>query len=221
MSGFSRRGLTLAGLMATLALVMAMIGGAWAAQKYLITSTSQIKPSVLKKLKGSKGAQGAPGVPGQTGAPGPKGDAGGTGPEGKAGKAGSPWTAGGTLPPEETEVGTWGWRHATEDTTPEMVPISFTLPLSEAPEAVLVKFGEEDVEGCPGIVGGIPTADPGTLCVYTALETGISTIKFFNPTPATLGEEGAGQSGTVLSLDPDGENPFVFGSWAVTAPEEP
>ena len=221
MSGFSRRELGLAGLMAALALVLAMVGGAWAAKKYLITSPSQIKPSVLKKLKGPKGQPGAQGPAGSAGTPGPKGDTGATGPEGKAGKEGSPWTSGGTLPPGETEVGSWGWRHATEDITPEMVPISFGLPLSEAPDVVLLKSSETEAEGCPGIVDGLPTADPGTLCVYTALEFDIASIKFISPTPTLPFEEGAGQSGSVISLDPEGENPFAYGSWAVTAHEVP
>jgi hypothetical protein len=39
-------------VVATLALVFAMSGGAYAASHYLITSTKQIKPSVLGQLKG-------------------------------------------------------------------------------------------------------------------------------------------------------------------------
>lgn len=47
------RRLSYANVTATLALVIALGGGtAWAAHTYLITSTSQIKPSVLKKLRG-------------------------------------------------------------------------------------------------------------------------------------------------------------------------
>jgi hypothetical protein len=39
----------------TLALVFAMTGGAYAAKKYVITSTKQISPKVLKELKGVSG----------------------------------------------------------------------------------------------------------------------------------------------------------------------
>lgn len=56
-----RRHLTYANVAATLALVFAMSGGALAASHYVITSTKQIKPSVLKELKGK------PGPPGPTG----------------------------------------------------------------------------------------------------------------------------------------------------------
>jgi hypothetical protein len=50
-----RRRLGYANVVATVALVFAMSGGAFAASKYLLTSTKQIKPSVLAKLKGNRG----------------------------------------------------------------------------------------------------------------------------------------------------------------------
>ena len=68
---------------ALLALFFAMGSSAVAAHHYLITSTKQIKPSVLKQLKGAKGprgAQGAKGDQGSVGAQGAKGDQGPAGP---------------------------------------------------------------------------------------------------------------------------------------------
>ena len=142
------------GIIATVALVFAMTGGAFAA-KYLITSTKQISPSVLKKLKGAKGAAGAAGAQGPAGPAGAKGDAGTAGaagkegPQGKEGKAGKdgtngkdgePWTAGGTLPPGATETGSWGGIATPEgeSVTEEFSgtggvifsPISFSIPLA-------------------------------------------------------------------------------------------
>jgi hypothetical protein len=69
-------------LLALLALFFALGGTAIAARHYLITSTSQIKPSVLKALKGKVGSAGPQGPMGQQG---PAGPAGATGPQGPAG----------------------------------------------------------------------------------------------------------------------------------------
>jgi hypothetical protein len=63
-------------VIASLALFVAMTGTSIAANKYLITSTKQIKPSVVKQLKGAKGPRGARGLAGT------KGAAGATGPSG-------------------------------------------------------------------------------------------------------------------------------------------
>jgi hypothetical protein len=80
--------ITYANVAATLALVFSMSGGALAANHYLINSTKQINPKVLKKLKGhngrsgAKGATGAAGPPGAQGPRGNDGAAGGQGPQG-------------------------------------------------------------------------------------------------------------------------------------------
>jgi hypothetical protein len=78
-----RRHLTYANVAATLALVFAMSGGAFAAKHYLVNSTRQINPKVLRKLKGAKGKTGATGPQGKQGAqgvPGATGAQGATGP---------------------------------------------------------------------------------------------------------------------------------------------
>src|ERR1700689_4710275 len=77
-----RRHLSYANVVATMALVFAMSGGALGASHYLITKTSQIKPSVLKKLKGNIGHKGAAGA---TGPGGPQGPAGKEGQQGVSG----------------------------------------------------------------------------------------------------------------------------------------
>lgn len=87
-----RNRLGIPGVIAIIALVFAMVGGAWAAKKYVITSTKQIKPSVLKQLKGAKGDKG------DTGSAGPAGPAGAQGPAGKDGAAGAAGPAGPTGP---------------------------------------------------------------------------------------------------------------------------
>lgn len=86
-----RKHFSYANIVATLALLFAMSGGAIAANHYLLTSTRQISPKVLKKLAGKVGKTGAtgPGGPvgaqGATGAQGPKGEEGKPGLKGETG----------------------------------------------------------------------------------------------------------------------------------------
>jgi hypothetical protein len=91
MLSWVRRKTTYANVAMTLALVFAMAGGAYAAGKFVITSTKQIKPSVLAQLKGKvgpAGPQGAAGPAGPAGANGKDGVQGKEGPVGKEGPAG-------------------------------------------------------------------------------------------------------------------------------------
>ena len=86
-----RKHLTYANLAATLALVFAMSGGALAANHYLVESTKEINPKVLKKLHGAAGKKGKTGATGPAGGQGPAGTpgAGGTtGPRGPEGPRG-------------------------------------------------------------------------------------------------------------------------------------
>lgn len=83
-----RKRFTYANVAMTLALVFAITGGAYAASKYVITSTKQIKPSVLAQLKGKNGQNGTPGTPGPAGPVGPAGPKGETGTAGAKGDTG-------------------------------------------------------------------------------------------------------------------------------------
>ena|ERR1700722_7667427 len=86
MGGHIRRHATYANVVATMALLFAMSGGALAAGHYLITSTKQISPKVRKALKGNVGPRG---LTGSTGPSGPEGKQGLIGPEGHEGKQGT------------------------------------------------------------------------------------------------------------------------------------
>ncbi|HWY17899.1 MAG TPA: hypothetical protein VNY27_04220 [Solirubrobacteraceae bacterium] len=152
-----------------LALVFAMTGGAYAAGHFLITSTKQISPKVLKQLKGASGKAGAngaqgpagpPGPPGAAGAgsAGPTGPAGGTGPQGPQGVPGTPGKDGKngttgfteTLPKEKTERGVWSMEFtATAGNQSQPVDISFNIPLAAGPhaEASTNYIGEEEGQG--------------------------------------------------------------------------
>jgi len=79
-------------------LFVALTSTAVAARQYVITSTKQISPSVLKQLKGRTGAQGKPGPTGATGAVGAAGPRGIQGPQGIAGPAGPAGATGATGP---------------------------------------------------------------------------------------------------------------------------
>jgi Collagen triple helix repeat (20 copies) len=82
-----RRPISYANVAATLALVLSMSGGALAASHYLINSTKQINPKVLKKLRGNTGKQGPAGKEGPRGPSGTNGATGSVGPTGPAGTA--------------------------------------------------------------------------------------------------------------------------------------
>jgi hypothetical protein len=145
-----RKRLTYTNVAVTLALVFAMSGGAYAAGRYVITSTKQIKPGVLAQLKGRAGsvgpqgpagpagAQGATGAAGAAGAKGEPGASGKEGPPGKNGENGKNGTTGftETLPAEKTETGAWSGV-GTEET---IVPISFNIPLAEPLSASAVHY---------------------------------------------------------------------------------
>lgn len=85
---------TYANVVATLAMVFAMSGGAYAASKFLITSTKQISPKVLKSLKGKNGTNGTNGINGANGVNGKDGAPGAPGPAGEKGAAGTNGTIG-------------------------------------------------------------------------------------------------------------------------------
>jgi Collagen triple helix repeat (20 copies) len=147
------------GVIAVIALVFAMIGGAYAASGG--GSEGNAAASAVKKgprgprgprgPQGPAGPQGSQGPVGPAGAPGLKGAAGATGPTGATGAKGlngsagpkgatgatgapgaegSPWTAGGTLPSGATEVGMWVTPPVTEEGI-VFVPLGVSIPLGE------------------------------------------------------------------------------------------
>jgi len=83
-----RKRFTYANVAMTLALVFAMTGGAYAAKHYLITSTKQISPKVLRQLKGKTGKTGVAGANGANGTNGAQGAAGANGKDGANGANG-------------------------------------------------------------------------------------------------------------------------------------
>jgi hypothetical protein len=242
-----RKRLTYANVAMTLALVFAMTGGAYAANKYLITSTKQISPKVLASLKGKNGKNGTNGTPGATGPQGPtgptgkdgapgsegkegatgkEGPAGKEGPEGTEGKEGSPWTAGGTLPSGQTETGTYLISSPTGAGTEfgyALANISFPIPL-------LASIPKDHVVYVDGTV---PSECENSTHAGTASpsnpEAGPGYLCVYRSSSANMNESemeifnpvnganGASVAGAILFEEPTGAEAFADGTWAVTA----
>lgn len=134
----------------TLMLLFAMSGGAYAAGKYLITSTKQISPKVLKALAGKPGVKGATGPAGPQSPAGPAGAKGEAGKEGPAGKTGS---NGENVAAKEVKT--------TETACAKQGGSSFTA----SGTTTFACNGREGREGKEGIQGqeGSPWTDGGTL----------------------------------------------------------
>jgi hypothetical protein len=246
---FGRAGL----ILGTLALVAALVGTAIAAGGL----TKQQEKQVTKIAKKYAGKPGAPGPAGPQGAAGPQGPAGSsgsagkdgatgpTGPAGPAGAAGkngkdgatgptgpegSPWTAGGVLPPGETETGTWALSEVARE--PELgvaieVPISFPIPLA-APisegEKVHVFEGTTIPEGCTGTVNEEERvieldANPGNFCLHITVATNLVASQIFPFDPEIFSINKVGMAGTALIFAGVEEGARGFGTWAVTAEE--
>jgi Collagen triple helix repeat (20 copies) len=236
----ARKHLTPGTVIATIALIFAMSAGAYAANKFLITSTKQISPKVLKALKGASGKAGATGATGPAGAAGPAGPTGPggaagskgengatgatgatgtTGPQGPAGPQGKEGNIGKTLPSGATETGTW---FATSNASKENVfVISFPIPLEStlsSDRAHLVTLKEVEENTIPAGCGGSaeePKADAGNLCVFEAIAGGLGEGSIFPP--ANTGEEGVGRTGALVDVAAEeATNPY-WGTFAVTA----
>jgi hypothetical protein len=235
MIDFLKKRLTYANAAATLALLFAMSGGAYAANHFLITSTKQISPKVLKALKGNNGANGANGVNGAAGAQGPAGGAGPQGPQGPGGNEGPTGTPGkngtngtngtngapgpqGPLQPGKSEGGEWSISVFSKTIEVRIATLSFNVPLAAALDETKVHFikpNENPPEpACKGSVEK-PEAASGNLCVFTKemqnlKEYSSKTIQGFEGT-------GADKYGAriLLLTEAEGET-AADGTWVVT-----
>lgn len=204
-----RKHLSYANVVATLALVFAMGGSAIAAKHYLITSTKQINPKVLKKLKGARGRTGLTGPTGPSGLQGSPGATGSGGPAGLSALS--------TLPSGRTESGIYGIRWGNQTSSGAVMDaVTFPIPLPEPIPSSNVIYTKADtpVTHC----SGPRHADPGFLCVYSVNTQSVKTP------PAILGSEneieegGTSRVGTLIEFTLTGNDAFDFGTYTVTAP---
>jgi hypothetical protein len=210
-----RQHLSYANVAATLALVFAMGGSAIAANHYLINSTKQINPKVLKKLKGRSGHRGPSGAPGAKGAAGVAGGTGSQGPRGPEGSAGL--SALSTLPSGATESGGYAASGNVNKVGATLLAgVSFAMALRETIPAsnIVYTTATEPVTHC----SGVRQADPGFLCIYS-----FSRLLVSEPPEVFAGEDAASTSSGLLGfkmLWKSTSAGFAFddGSYAVTAP---
>jgi hypothetical protein len=206
-------------LIAWLALFVALSGTSVAASHYVIKSTRQINPKVLKALKGKTGARGKTGAAGATGSQGPTGTTGAKGASGTRGERGEAGVSAlSTLPSGQSESGEYGAGDpgGTNGETLEE-SVSFPVPLEEGVPASHVAFTKVDVtvEHC----SGPGHADQGFVCIYSNAETGINpkTEIIFNPEVLPTIKGATGRFGFMLAWNVSGPDARAFGTYTVTA----
>lgn len=238
LSNFRRHFGTAGLVVALVALVAALGGGAWAAAGKLTSQEKKEVRQIVKKngkpgkrgprgKRGKEGAQGPVGLAGSQGnqgIQGVQGEAGIQGPKGPKGPEGSPWTAGGTLPSEATLTGAWnvGPVAAASAALGEVrETLDFAIPL-ENPLSVsnthFLEVGAEPTAECPGSAES-PEAEPGHLCVYAGAESEswLAALSI-HKAGSEVGEEGASTAGAELRGTATEKGAFARGTYAVTAP---
>ena len=183
---------------ATLALFFVLGGTAWAAHHWVLSSTKQIKPSVLKKLHGAAGPIGATGGRGATGA---------------TGSTGSNLTAETTLPSGASESGVV--TGDADGTNPDFIAgaIQYTQPLANPiPTSKMVWVTSVTPNAnCPGA----GRAAAGYLCIYDSGAD--SEVSYYGPAGADFSLPSP-DPGTFVLWQSTGTDAYVFATWTVTAP---
>lgn len=210
-----RRHLTYANVAATLALLFAMSGGALAASHYLINSTRQINPKVLRRLKGNRGPRGPAGIPGIS-IQGPSG-ASIKGQRGEPGHEGSEGlSALSKLPSGRSESGVYGIASeegATSGSLKEPITFALALPAVIAPANIEYTPSATPTKNCVGP----GHAERGFLCIYSGGATGVAAPVEFEPEDG-LSTKGTGRVGFILEWTITAKGASDVGSYTVTAP---
>jgi hypothetical protein len=242
-------------ILGVIALILALGGTALAASGKLTHKQKKEVEKIAKKYAGKDGKDGAPGSAGpkgDTGAPGPKGDKGEPGDPGEDGKSVTvtPATCGGLggaevkqegagsgvqvcngetgftehLPSGKTETGVWALGI---DDEASIVPLTFNIPLAEAPEFVAFvnqdgkEFSGVNEEGKPVYVTPVhcegeaeePTAPKGYVCVYGDTEELGGFPGYFGVLTQYVNTYTSGATFPYIL----GPEKAAWGTWAVTA----
>lgn len=199
-------------VVALVALFIAMGGTALAAKHYLISSTRQISPKVLKALKGNLGPQGAPGAQGPVG------------PAGPVGATGANLTAQTPLPSGQSESGTFstgmgastGYEYEKGKVTFGYLGqgLTFTQPLSAYLDPKHI-IEVRDLKAPPAECPGLGRAARGYLCLYDTVYTNVEAgYGYSSASHESLPEPGVFLYWAVVE---QGEA-YVGGEYTVTAP---
>ncbi|HXD54397.1 MAG TPA: hypothetical protein VN618_06565 [Solirubrobacteraceae bacterium] len=207
------RRITYANVTATLALVLAISGGAYAAGRYLINSTKQINPKVLRKLHGARGPAG------QIGPVGPQGVTGHEGAKGVKGIQGEPgFSALSQLPGGKTESGELTISQTAEAAHTVSTAVIFPVQLAEPIPAEKVEFTAVSTPGAHCLGPG--TAPRGFLCVYISSELNVEpgSGSSYDPEVEPV-EVGSGKFGVGFNwMSAAAGVVRITGTWSVTAP---
>ncbi len=232
----SRLGNSYANVTATLALVVALSGTAYAAGvitgadiKNGSIATKDLKKNAVnskKVMDGSllsadfKAGQLPAGATGPIGPAGPTGDKGDTGAPGGPGAPGAPGTPGApgqdmthtsTLPAGQTLQGIWGAAAGNGNYGVSEIEFRPTLA-ADIPAANQHYVTAASGPSCPGI----GQASPGHLCVYQKWSNGLSLVGFHDPDGGSSGT--VRKTGSIMYFTSTSVAGNARGSWAVTAP---
>lgn len=199
-----RRHVSYANVVATLAVVFAMSGSAIAAKHYLLNSTKQISPALLKKLRGrtgNTGPRGAPGTQGALGATGAKGEPGSPAPS--------------VLTSGHSESGDYLLSETNAKAGAETgVAVAFPIPLAERLREG--QYGYFPPGKTSPACSGPGHAAPGFLCVYSTQPSEVEFEEIFDPEKP--GFFGSGLFGFEIKFITTGTSVSDLGTWTVTAP---
>jgi|SRR4051794_17768553 len=221
-------------IVACIALVFAMLGGAYAATSPRGKTKSHpkglTKAQVLALIKAHPSPAGEKGDQGQKGEPGAKGDPGERGQQGKPGLNGEDGEDGEDgacsvadpvceLPPGATSTGDWSF---VSKGVGSYLQINFPLRDPGVPEYEILIDKEDPVHikptaHCKGDLDH-PEADPGWLCIYVETSGNVSNLDSPNYVVNSTADEHSGWIGEFIPTNPSAEM-YAVGSWAVTAPE--